>query len=50
MDPQTRLQIWVTFQVIFLILITAGFFYVIRLLVKALRKYLKENNQKDIKS
>ena len=47
MTPQTRLEIWFIIQLILLLFITIGFFYVVRLLVKALKKYLKEDTQKD---
>jgi uncharacterized protein YneF (UPF0154 family) len=45
MSPNTTLQLWVIFEIVLLIFLVAGFFYVIRLLVKALKKYLREDTQ-----
>jgi len=46
MSPQDRLQLWVIFQLVLYIVLAVGFFYVIRLMVKALKKYLREDTQK----
>jgi hypothetical protein len=49
MEPHTGLYIWIIFKMILLLLIAIGFFYVIRLLVKALKKYLNEDTKKKLK-